>query len=198
MKTNKSTSLPRREFLGAGAAALAAGTLASAAQAADKADEKSAVPLKIVDFHNHYVGPDFTLTTLAGVPPAQRKYWEGVNRNLADPASLLSSIETADIAGRVINTPTAFLENADGEVPAGTIERINDHIANLVAKNPGRLFGLATVDAYSGETGARELTRAVKELGLRGVFVESGKKDLLPDAPWRRLPRWACRCSSIQ
>ena len=29
---------------------------------------------------------------------------------------------------------------------------------------------------------ARELTRAVKELSLRGVFVESAKRDLLPDA----------------
>jgi len=186
MTSDKNTSLPRREFLGAGAAALAAGTLAPAQAAAEKAKDKSATPLRIVDFHNHYVGPDFALTTAAGVPPAQRKYWEGVNRNLADPASLLTSIETADIAGRVINTPTAFLENADGEGPTGTIERINDHIANLVAKNPGRLYGLATVDAYSGETGARELTRAVKELGLRGVFVESGKKDLLPDAPQSR------------
>jgi predicted TIM-barrel fold metal-dependent hydrolase len=187
MTSDKNPSLPRREFLGAGAAALAAGTLAPSARAEPgKADDKNATPLRIVDFHNHYVGPDFALTTAAGVPPAQRKYWEGVNRNLADPASLLTSIETAEIAGRVINTPTAFLENADGEVPSGTIERINDHIANLVAKNPGRLYGLATVDAYSGEAGARELIRAVKELGLRGVFVESGKKDLLPDAPQAR------------
>ena len=31
----------------------------------------------------------------------------------------------------------------------------------------------------SGDAGARELTRAVKELRLRGVFVESAKRDLL-------------------
>ena len=98
----------------------------------------------------------------------------------------MSSIEEGATAGRVINTPTAFLEDADGNVPAGTVERINDHIAELVSRNPGRLYGLATVDAYSGEAGARELTRAVRELGLRGVFVESAKRDLLPDAPQAR------------
>jgi predicted TIM-barrel fold metal-dependent hydrolase len=107
----------------------------------------SASPLKLIDFHNHYVGPSLTLTTLAGVPPAQRAFWEGVNRSLADPVALISSIEGNGIAARVISTPLEFLQ-----------------------------------DAYSGDAGARELARAVKELGLRGVFVESAKGDLLPDA----------------
>jgi len=139
-------------------------------------------PLKIIDFHNHYVGPSFTLTTLAGVPPAQRSFWEGVNRLLADPRALISSIENSGIAARVISAPMEFLQDADGNLPPGTIPRINDAVAELVSRHPSRLYGLATVDAYSGEAGARELTRAVKELGLRGVFVESAKGDLLPDA----------------
>lgn len=82
----------------------------------------------------------------------------------------------------MINTPTAFIEDADGKVPADVFPRINDHLAELVSRNPGRLYGLATVDAYSGDAGARELTRSVRELGLRGVFVESAKNDLLLDA----------------
>jgi len=142
--------------------------------------------LTIIDFHNHYVGPDFTLTTLANAPPAQRSHWETVNRNLAGTNELLSSIEAAGIAARVINTPTAFLQDANGKVPLGTVERINDHLANLVAKNLGRIYGLATVDAYAGDAGARELTRAVRELGLHGAFVEAANGDLLPDAPQAR------------
>lgn len=138
--------------------------------------------LKIVDFHNHYVGPSFALTTLTGVPPAQRTFWEGVNRRLADPGALTSSIEGSGIAARVISTPLEFLRDADGNVQPGTSPRINDALAELVSRHPGRLYGLATVDAYSGEAGARELMRAVKELGLRGAFVESAKGDLLPDA----------------
>jgi aminocarboxymuconate-semialdehyde decarboxylase len=55
-----------------------------------------------------------------------------------------------------------------------------------VAKNPGRLYGLATVDAFSGDAGARELTRAVRDLGLRGVFVEAGRRGLLLGAPQSR------------
>ena len=96
------------------------------------------------------------------------------------------SLEATGVAARVINTPLAFLQDADGEVPKDTIPKINDELANLVSKNPGKLYALATVDAYSGEAGARELTRAVRELGLRGVFVDSAKKDLLPNSPQAR------------
>lgn len=142
--------------------------------------------LKFVDFHNHFVGPSFALTTLAGLPPAQRPFWEGVNRVLADPDALAASIDDETIAARVISTPLEFLQDEAGNVPPGTVERINDAMAALVARYPGRLYGLATVDAYSGEAGGRELTRAVKELGLRGVFVESANGDLLPDAPEAR------------
>jgi aminocarboxymuconate-semialdehyde decarboxylase len=42
------------------------------------------------------------------------------------------------------------------------------------------------VDAYAGDSAAREVTRAVRELDLRGVFVESAKGDLLIDAPQAR------------
>jgi predicted TIM-barrel fold metal-dependent hydrolase len=184
MALEKSAGLGRRDFLAAlGATVTATGVVAAKAEAAE---EMTATPLSIIDFHNHYVGPTFPLTTLAGAPPALRSYWEGVNRSLIDPGALLSSIEQAGIAARVINTPTAFLEDNDGDVPADMIPRINDAVADLVSRNPGRLYGLATVDAYAGDAAARELTRAVKELGLRGVFVESAKRELLPDAPQAR------------
>lgn len=58
-------------------------------------------------------------------------------------------------------------------MPPGTVTRVNDTVADLVSRHPGRLYGLATVDACGGDASARELTRAVKDLGLRGVFVAS-------------------------
>lgn len=183
MATEKDTTLGRREFLGTlGAGVAAAGALAAPADA----KAQGMAPLKIVDFHNHYMGPSWSLTNLGGVPPAARPTWEKINQNLQSQSALLASIETAGIAARVINTPTAFIEDADGNAPPNAVQRINDQMAELVGKHPGRLYGLATVDAFSGEAGARELTRAVRELGLRGVFVESGKRDLLLGAPQSR------------
>lgn len=183
----------RRRFLAsAGAASLCAGlsaVSASGQQIRDSA-ETAGSALRVVDFHNHYVGPTFTSIAGAAAPAAQKAHWERVNRNLSEPRALLSSIETAGIAGRVVNTPLEFLQNPDDDVSPDTPRRINDQLAELVGRHPGRLYGLATVDPFSGDEGARELTRAVRELGLRGVFVASAKGELLLDSP-RVLPTLA-------
>jgi predicted TIM-barrel fold metal-dependent hydrolase len=136
--------------------------------------------LQVVDFHNHFVGPGFRLTTLDRVPENQRAFWEAVNRNLSAPEALLASLEAGGVAARVISTPLEFLD-ADADV-----RRINDSLAASVARAPDRLYGLATVDAYAGEAAARELERAVRMLGLRDLFMESAKGGLLPDAQQAR------------
>lgn len=171
----KKPKASRREFVAAFGASVAAGSLATATESA----AQSPTPLKIVDFHNHYMGPSWTLTNLATVPAAARPVWEKINGNLQSRSSLLASVETAGIAARVVNTPTAFIEDADGNIPPGAARRINDQMAELVGKFPEKLYGLATVDAFSGDDAAREVTRAVRELGLRGVFLESARGDLI-------------------
>src|SRR5207302_2070267 len=51
---------------------------------------------------------------------------------------------------------------------------------------PGRLHGLASVDAYDGERSAQEAERAIRDLGLRGLFVDCARGDVLIDAPQAR------------
>lgn len=47
----------------------------------------------------------------------------------------------------------------------------NDHVAALVAAHPERFVGLASVDLLRPMDGVRELRRAVKTLGLRGLRI---------------------------
>ena len=143
-------------------------------------------PVRIVDFHSHHVPARWAPTTLATFPPSQRARWERINRRLADPGALVEAIETGDIAARVVNIPTALFAQAGETLAADLFRQVNDEVAALVAAHPGRLHGLASVDAFAGEESADELTRAVRELGLRGVFVESEKGGLLLDAPEAR------------
>jgi aminocarboxymuconate-semialdehyde decarboxylase len=135
----------------------------------------------LIDFHSHHVPARYELTTLRNFPASQRARWERLNRRLADPRALVESINDGDLAGRVVNIPTALFTGQDAVPPAALFRDVNDQLAELVASQPG-LYGLASVDAFSGEAGALELTRAVRELGLRGVFVESSRGDLLLDA----------------
>jgi len=61
----------RRELVAAIGASVTVGALATATESA----AQSQTSLKIVDFHNHYMGPSWTLTNLASVPPAARPIW---------------------------------------------------------------------------------------------------------------------------
>ena len=175
----------RREFLsGLGAAA------SLARLGAAPADAAAQEALTIIDFHNHYVDASWAITTVASAAPSDRPRWQAINGKLQSVATLLGSIEANGVSARVINTPTAFLEDADGNVPQDVHPRINDQVAALCAKHAGKLYGLATVDAFAGDAAARELTRAVKDLGLRGVFVESAnprRSLLFGDAPTRPM-----------
>lgn len=113
----------------------------------------------LIDFHNHFVGC---------LPSEAAARWP----SLADESSLKRSLGA--VRARVVSTPLEF-------VPGVPLQHINDSIASLVRRHPDRLVGLASVDAYGGMAAAAELTRAVKALGLRGVFIESAKDELLPD-----------------
>jgi predicted TIM-barrel fold metal-dependent hydrolase len=55
--------------------------------------------------------------------------------------------------------------------PADRARLYNDALAALLARYPGRLFGVGCVDPFAGEPAARELERMVGELGFAGALV---------------------------
>lgn len=143
-------------------------------------------PLSIIDFHCHHIPARWPPTTVRYAAPDQKARWEHLNRLMADEAALLADIGSGDIDARVINTSTALVGDEDGNVPADIFEPVNDALADLVHRHPSRLFGLASVDAFAGDAAAREATRAIRDLGLHGLFLECAKGDRLLDAPEAR------------
>lgn len=144
------------------------------------------MPLDIIDFHSHFVDPDWEITTARRGNAANRARWTRTNAILQDEGDLLADIETGDIVGRVVSTPPEFLSDDEGNVPAETLRLVNEKLSALVERHPGRLHALASVDPWGGEAAARELERAVTRLGLSGVFLPSARGDLLLDAPQAR------------
>lgn len=140
----------------------------------------------IIDFHNHHIPARFEITAVRTVPASQRARWEAIARKLPDEDALLEDIRDGKLSARVVNIPAALIADAEGRVPHETIMAINDHVADLVARHPGLVYGLASVDAYDGDRAAREAERAIRDLGLRGLFVDCARGDLLIDAPQAR------------
>ncbi len=142
--------------------------------------------LDIIDFHCHHVPAVWPLAQNERAAPSERAAWQRINRRLADHSALLEAIDEGDIDGRVVNIPTALFESPEHGVADDTVRRANDLLAELVGRHPGRLFGLASVDVFAGERGAEEVHRTARDLGLRGLFVNSSKGDTLLDAPEAR------------
>ena len=89
--------------------------------------------------------------------------------------SIEQRLKTMDAEGidvQAISTaPVQYYYWADGTLALRTSRIINDNIARICAANPQRFVGLATVPMQVPEYAVRELTRAVKELGLKGVEI---------------------------
>jgi predicted TIM-barrel fold metal-dependent hydrolase len=141
---------------------------------------------KVIDFHCHHVPARFDLTAGRSAPASQRARWDAIARKLADENLLLKDVGDDALSGRVVNIPAQLVADAEGQVPHETIMAINDHVAGLAARHPGRIYGLASVDAYDGERAAREAERAIRDLGLLGLFVDCARGDALIDSPQAR------------
>lgn len=139
----------------------------------------------IIDFHSHHVGPQWSDLRPTFDSRSQAR-WEENYRYLNSVEALLEQVENGDLEARVINTPLAFLGGEQANIALPVIRSINDYLADLTVQHAGKLYALASVDAFNGEEGAREAERAIKELGLHGLFIESAKGDLLLDAPEAR------------
>ncbi len=57
----------------------------------------------------------------------------------------------------------------DAETATGLPPVTNDYVADLVLKHPDCFIGFASVDPWKGAVATQELTRAIRELRLRGL-----------------------------
>lgn len=128
--------------------------------------------LDIVDFHTHLWPP-------AWAPGGKRfRGLPGLGAATVDlitkPEALIDAFAANGIALAIISATIESLFGAAGPVDADDIRQANDWLAGLPVRHGG-LAALATIDAFSGDAGAREAERAITELGLVGVVVDSAR-----------------------
>lgn len=139
--------------------------------------------LNIVDFHTHFLPSGWEVYRPPGRPIDA--LWQRIGTRISDLDALIADSDAAGIAQRVIGVALSMVAAPDADLRAVS-RRLNDDLAATVARHPDRLFALATVDAYDGEEAAREARRAIVELGLSGLFLDSAKGGKLLDAPEAR------------
>lgn len=140
----------------------------------------------VVDVHAHYRQPHLPVRPAPSWQSAERRADHERKAEIAGSfARIAEETEGAGITTRVLSLPASSrFESFDtGPSPRAEIVELNDYLAEGVRTHPDRLAGFATVDAFTGEDGAAEARRAVTELGLAGIVVDSAKADALLGDP---------------
>lgn len=141
----------------------------------------------IIDIHCHVFTPEaaalvkdlvrpqndpYSFYQSAASKQTDAKQAAAIGPQLTSVEERLKTMDADGIDVQAISTaPVQYYYWADGTLALRTSRLINDNIARICAANPGRFVGLATTPMQVPEYAVRELTRAVKELGLKGVEI---------------------------
>lgn len=128
--------------------------------------------MRIIDIHSHLCSPEIASRT--------NPRWSA---RFSDLDELLEAQEEAGVSTSVISSPGFVLEARKESAWLDDIKRYNTYAAELAARYPGRLIGLAATFCFGQGEYLKELERAVKEYGLKGARIDSNVDGEYLDSP---------------
>lgn len=153
----------------------------------------------VIDIHAHFIPKHMVDEGRSGISPigisAEVRYgqdWiahpEGyrypVDAVFFDPARRLSAMHDLGIERAIVSpSPTIFAYSLDDALARDVARRTNEALASHVDAAGDRLSGLATLPMQDPAASARELERAVEDLGLLGAAIGPTVDGAPLDAP---------------
>jgi len=149
------------------------------------------VPMKKIDIEAHFYTHEYQEYLLSRKKPPREelykgyvrlwyepKIWEPHGLEIEDRLLDLSSgrLKNMDMAGidmQVLSLSTPGCEQFPPTKGTLLSRKTNEELYKVINKHPDRFIGLAALAPQSPEEAARELERAVKELGLKGAKINS-------------------------
>jgi aminocarboxymuconate-semialdehyde decarboxylase len=122
----------------------------------------------IIDFHTHVVHPQ----------DQADPFWK--NRCPMTIENVLEAQSTGGVDVSVVSNPLHELRDMDRAQQLEHVKRYNRYFAELQETHDS-IFGIASTVPYGGDVFLRELERAVKEDGLKGVWITSSLQGKYPD-----------------
>ena len=145
-------------------------------------------PLRI-DMHCHYFNPAVGQKAAVMKPAEQEMPFIFANQltrdvnakqmqdrapKLSDIAVRLADMDKMGIDIQAVSpAPFQYYYFAEPAFGAELARDVNDGIANLVTQWPDRFVGIGTVPLQNADMAVAELERAVKQLGLRGIEINT-------------------------
>ena len=161
----------------------------------------------VIDFHCHMRVPEVVAFCKSHGPdasvPDHPNYTAEAKRMDAEWAQM-HRMRTGDLPTRLtlmdrqgvdiqVLSPSGISQYtlwADPETSLKWEKRLNDGMAEMVAKAPGRFVGLGSLPLHAPDLAVKEMKRCVGELGLRGIQIGSDAAGIELGDPKMR-PFWA-------
>src|SRR5712691_9773786 len=128
--------------------------------------------MRKIDIFNHIYPPAYYKRLMQVAPDYKDigKRMRGIPM-LADLDERFRVMDTFDEYQQVLSLPTPPIENVAGDAEAADLARAaNDGMAELVARHPHRFPGfIASLPYNDPDAAVREASRAIDELGARGI-----------------------------
>ncbi len=123
----------------------------------------------IIDFHTHVYQPE----------RMKAAHWQG--RCPMSIENVLEAQEKNGIDLTVISNHTPYLRDTPIDEAVGPQHETNKYLAEMQDKHAGKIAAMAVSIPNGGDAHLKELERAVKEDGLRGVMVRASHQHRYPD-----------------
>lgn len=145
--------------------------------------------MRKIAIEEHFVTKELVAYGASSAEIAQPAVWAEASRRLLDVADeRLAEMDAAGIDMEVLslNAPGIQAE-PDPTTAIAAAVTINDFLAGLVSAHPTRFAGFAALPLQDGKAAARELERAVTQLGCRGALVNAHCQGRYLDDPELRV-----------
>lgn len=136
------------------------------------------------------------LSKLVATMGYDRTWMSLVDARLVEFDERVTAMDAAGVDVAVLSHTVPGAQGiTDATLAAAAARDINDFLANAIARYPSRFAGLASVALHDPLGGARELERAVTQLGFKGAMINGytnvadARGGEYLDAP-RLLPFW--------
>jgi predicted TIM-barrel fold metal-dependent hydrolase len=146
--------------------------------------------MRVIALEEHMVTEDIAKAWLSVEPEwkepanAYSAAQQHIQRALIHSGSeRLAAMDAAGVDVQVLSITTPGVQSLLGENATALAREANDSVAEVVRRNPSRFQGFATLPTSEPQAAARELDRAVRDLGLHGAMIFGRTRDRNCDDP---------------